>query len=228
MHLSPTTRIINYKNWTGGFVLLTLILLLTSGCNSPISQLYPVDPTVRSLPVFIISHGWHTGIAIRKVHLGQHLPKHPRMPQTTYLMFGWGDGNYYPHPDPGTGLLLRAALLPTESVLHVVGFNNSADQYFPSSRIIKVMIHKKGAENLAMFISNHFVLDESGNAVFATEGLYQNSAFFKAKPYYFFPRTSNRWVAQALRRTGYPIAPFFAITSGNVMKQASKYGEVIQ
>lgn len=211
-----------------GFAWFLLLLIVLSSCNRPIREIYPENELQRTIPVYVISHGWHTGIAVGSEHLDEYLPNHPQIPQAKYLMFGWGDGKYYPHPDPGAGLLLRAALLPTESILHVVGINESVEQYFPSSRIVRIMIHETGATELAEFIANHFEVDENGNPFFAGDGLYQNSAFFKAEPYYFFPRTSNRWVAQALRRTGYPITPFFALTAENVMNQASKYGEVIQ
>lgn len=207
---------------------LLLILFLISGCNRVVREIYPENPTQRTIPVYVINHGWHTGIAIERVYLDEYLPNHPEMPMAKYLMFGWGDGKYYPHPDPGTGLLLRAALLPTQSVLHVVGIDIQVQSYFPSSRIVRIMIHPKGADELAGFIGFHFETDEVGNPIFAADGLYQNSTFFQAKPTYFFPRTSNRWVAQALRRTGYPITPFCALRAENVMKQASEYGELIR
>lgn len=207
---------------------LLLMLFLISGCNRPIHKIYPEDPSQRTIPVYLISHGWHTAIALEKIYLDEHFPDHPQMPDAKYLMFGWGDGKYYPHPDPGILLLMRAALLPTQSVLHIVGMDMPVQSYFPSSRIVRIMIHPTGAGELAEFIAFHFETDEGGNPIFAADGLYRNSAFFEAKLYYFFPRTSNRWVAQALRRTGYPITPFYALTADNVMKQASKYGEVVQ
>lgn len=208
-----------------GFILCLLVL---SGCNSPIRELYPEDDSERDIAVYIISLGWHTGIAVETAQLSPHLPEHPRMPKARHLMFGWGDGEYYPHPDPGTALLLRAALIPTKSVLHVVGTDIPVERYFPSGRIVRIRIHESGAEKMARFIGGQFQINEEGDPVFAAEGLYRNSAFFEAKSRYFFPRTSNRWVAQALRRTGYPITPFYAFTSDNVMKQAAKYGEVIR
>lgn len=210
------------------FAWLLLFWMVISSCNRPVSEIYPENELQRTIPVYVISHGWHTGIAMGSEYLDEYLPNHPRMPRAKYLMFGWGDGKYYPHPDPGTGLLLRAALLPTESVLHAVGIDAPIERYFPSSGIVRIMIHHTGAVKLAEFLVNNFEVDETGQPIFEADGLYKNSAFFKAEPYYFFPRTSNRWVAQALRRTGYPITPFYALTSENVMKQASEYGEVIQ
>lgn len=202
--------------------------LLFWSCNKPMEELFPENKAQRTIPVYVTKLGWHTAIVIERVHLEDYLPTHPRMPHSNYLMIGWGDGKYYPHPDPGTGLLLRAALWPTESVLHVVGIDIPVENYFSSSRIVRIMIHQEGADKLAEFIASYFEVDELGIPVFAAEGLYRNSAFFEAKSAYFFPRTSNRWVAQALRRTGYPITPFYALTADNVMKQASEYGEVIR
>lgn len=207
---------------------LLLALLFLGGCNRAISEIYPDNESERTIPVYIISQGWHTNIAVEKIHLVNHLPDHNNIPEAQILMFSWGDEKYFPHPDPGTGLLLRAALIPTESVLHIVGIDIPVDQYFPTGRIVKIMVHESGVTRLAQFIANYLKYDEQGNPIFAAEGLYQNSAFFESKALYFFPRTSNRWVAQALRRTGYPITPFYALTANNVIKQASKYGQIIQ
>lgn len=205
-----------------------LCFLFLWSCNKTIGKLYPEDESQRTISIYVTELGWHTAIVIERDHLEGHLPNHPRMPDSKYLMFGWGDGKYYPHPDPGAGLLLRAALLPTKSVLHVVGIDIPVESYFPSNRIIRIMVHESGAEKLAEFIANYFEKDAAGRPIYTGDGLYRNSAFFQAKPAYFFPRTSNRWVAQALRRTGYPITPFYALTADNVMKQASEFGKVIQ
>jgi hypothetical protein len=64
--------------------------------------------------------------------------------------------------------------------------------------------------------------------VVAADGLYPNSTFFEANGRYYFPNTSNKWTARALRETGYPISTFYTVTSGNVVKQASEHGVVIQ
>lgn len=205
-----------------------LIVLLLMSCNRPIEEIYPEDDAKRNVPVYIVSIAWHTTITMESDQFAGILPEHPQMPEARYLMFGWGDRGYYPNPDPGTGDLLKAALLPTESVLHVIGIDMPVEQYFSNSRVVRIQVTERGAENLARFIADHFKRDAGGNPVVAADGLYRNSLFFESRPSYFFPRTSNRWVAQALRRTGYPITPFYAITADNVMNQAGKYGEVIR
>lgn len=207
---------------------LILFLITVTGCLGPVSELYPEDESQRTVPVYVMSLGWHTGIALESSIVRKHLPDHPEIPESPVLMFGWGDNRYYPNPEPGFGLLLRAALLPTGSVLHVIGIDVPVEDYFSSSQIIEINVSENGADNLAIFISGQFQKSRTDSLRYHSPGLYPKSAFFEAEGLYFFPKTSNRWTARALRSTGYPITPFYAITSGNLMKQARKKGKVIQ
>ncbi|MEX0770724.1 MAG: DUF2459 domain-containing protein [Balneolaceae bacterium] len=209
------------------FILILLIPLVTA-CLGPVKELYPENPEQRNLPVYLLRYSWHVGVVIEAGHMRESLPSDQRFPQAKYLEFGWGDHRYYPHPDPGFGLMLSAGLLPTKSVIHVVGMHVPPQSYFPNSDVIQIMVNKDGMERLAEFISSRFRRDPKGSLQFAADGLYPNSVFYKATGLYYFPKTSNTWTARALRKTGAPITPFFAITSGNIIYQASQFGEVIQ
>lgn len=202
--------------------------MLLSGCLGSVKDLYPDDESLRTLSVYIVSHGWHAGIVTERAEIEDFIPNHPEMPRAEYLMFEWGDGRYFPHPDPGFGLLLRAALWPTKSVIQVVGMDVPPERYFSMSRVVKIQVTEEGIENLGRFIKQRFRQDTDGNVIAAANGLYRNSTFFEATGRYHLPKTSNTWTARALRQTGYPITPFYAFTSGNVIRQASKDGEVIR
>lgn len=205
-----------------------LFLVWLAGCLGPVQHLYPEDEELRPVPVYIISHGWHVGIAIEREHIESFLPQHEMMPQAAIYKFGWGDGRYYPDSEAGFGLMMRAAILPTRSVIHVVGIDMPVEHYFTASTVVKVRVTEEGAQRMAEFIGDRFLLDREGNPQFAAVGLYRNSTFFKARGRYFIPKTSNTWTSRALRRTGYPITPIFAITSGNVIQQARKDGTVLR
>lgn len=204
------------------------ILLFFTGCLSPIQELYPQDELERPVPVYIVSHGWHAGIAIESEYIEHLLPDHPKMPKARFLKFGWGDQRYYSESDAGFGLMMRAALLPTRSVLHVVATDLPIDRYFVASRVVRLQITPEGAEQLGLFISDRFRKDENGNVQVVADGLYSNSQFFAATGRYYLPKTSNTWTARALRQTGYPITPIYSLTSGNVIKQALKEGNSLQ
>jgi uncharacterized protein (TIGR02117 family) len=208
--------------------LLIPIAFILSGCLGPVKDLYPEDEAERPVTVYIVSHGWHAGIAIEADAIIDYLPDHPEMPEARYLKFGWGDGRYYTDTEAGFWLMLRAALLPTRSVIHIVGIDISMENYFTGSRIIEIKVSEEGARKMGEFIERRFRKDSDGGVIFAADGLYTNSAFFEARGRYYLPKTSNVWSARALRQTGYPITPIYSLTSGNVEQQAKRDGRVIR
>lgn len=205
-----------------------LIFILTTGCLGPVRDLYPKQKQQRPVPVYVVSHGWHVGLAFESNYLKRKLPEHKELPEGKFLLVSWGDNKYFPSERARIDLFLRAAFLPTGSVIHLVGTDKTVDNYFQNSDIIRVQISKKGMEKVTDYLADRFEYDAKGELKFSADGLYRNSAFFKAKGLYFFPKTSNKWTARLLRKSGFPITPFYAITSGNVIRQARKSGEVIQ
>ncbi|MDZ7758360.1 DUF2459 domain-containing protein [Rhodohalobacter sp.] len=206
--------------------LFTLVIL--TGCLNPVRNLYPDDPDLRTVPVYIVSHGWHAGIAIESEYVLNQIPEHPEIPDTKFLKFGWGDARYYSDTEAGFWIMMRAALLPTKSAIHVVGFDVPVEMYFSGSKVVEIKITEEGAVELGKFIDQTIKKNKDGDPVFYADGLYRNSVFLESEKIYILPRTSNKWTAKALRKTGYPISPFYAFTSGNVIKQASEDGVVIQ
>jgi len=209
-----------------GFILPLLIMLI--GCHQAHTDLYPDEASLRTVPVFVISHGWHTAIAVEEVYIRDRLSGNGQIPGGNYLMFEWGDGKYFPHDEPGFGLLLRAALLPTSSVIQVTGLIYRPDSSFPNSDVVQINVTVEGIQELSEFIASEFSKNPEGQLIYAETGLYPNSSFFKGEKLYFLPRTSNSWTAKALYKTGYPINKAYALTAENVIQQAKKEGIVLQ
>lgn len=209
-------------------VLLLMMLFLSTGCLGPVRELYPEEERQRPNSVYVISQGWHVGIAFKSRFLRKKLPEHSRIPDTDFLMVGWGDNKYYPADRAGIGLFLRAAFWPTGSVIHLVGFDEIADEHFIKGEVVRVRVSQQGMEEMTDHIADRFRTADQGTLFYAADGLYPQSAFFEAKGRYYFPKTSNKWSARVLRESGFPITPFYALTSGNVIRQARKSGEVLQ
>ena len=136
--------------------------------------------------------------------------------------------DYYQTPEHHMGIILKAALLPTASVLHIVGFSGPVPVYFRYSEIIGIELSSAGFENLSRTIAASFTRDEAGNASSLSPGLYGNSRFYQARESYHLFNTCNVWIARALRAAGLPITPARAITVESLMSQARKFGMVVQ
>src|SRR5690625_4511589 len=100
------------KNRQAGLRILPSIAaaaMLRSGCLGAVQDLYPEEQALRPVTLYVMSHGWHVGIAFESGYIRHKIPSHEKLPKAKYLKFGWGDAAYYPHEDPGIWLLLRAA-----------------------------------------------------------------------------------------------------------------------
>jgi hypothetical protein len=119
-------------------------------------------------------------------------------------------------------MTVKAALWPTESVLHIVGFSGPVETYFPASEIVGIKLSLRGFERLCAFIQNAYARDASGAVTELGPGLYENSRFYLGRKKFHLLRTCNVWTAQAIRSSGFPITPLYAITASNIIYQTSK------
>lgn len=213
-------------NWTRLGIIL--IAISCNACALPIKQMPAPVVTDQHYTIYLVSHGWHAGIVIRRADITENLRAiSEEFPDAYYLEIGWGDRDYYQTPDPHLGITLAAALLPTASVLHIVGFTDPVQSYFPHSEVISIEVWSTGFENLTDMIAASFAKDEANNIIPLGSGLYGNSYFYLSRERYHLFNTCNVWVARRLRAAGFPIRPIRAITVENLMSQARKFGKVV-
>ncbi len=208
------------------------ILFLAAGycaCEAPVKNAPAPSTSELRNTIYLVSHGWHAGIVLRRAEIPDSVwPAPGDFLGAQYLEVGWGDMDYYQTPDPPMGLILKAALLPTASVLHIVGFSGTVPVYFPFSEIIRIELSSAGFAHLAQNIAESFARDGTGNATSLGPGLYGNSRFYLSRESYHLFNTCNVWSARALRAAGLPIIPARAITVESLMVQARKFGMVVQ
>lgn len=207
-----------------------LLLGLTAvacGCAGPVADLYPPTAGERAIAIWVVKHGWHTGLVVPVEAVPSQIwPERDDFPGSRYLEVGWGDREFYQAQDPTSGLAVRAALWPTPSVLHVVAFAEPPARLFPSAEIVELHLSPRGFEQLCAFVAHAYARDAAGQAMPLGTGLYGQSRFYLGRePYYL--TTCNVWTARALRSAGLPISPIYALTAGNVIFQAGMVGNVI-
>lgn len=206
-----------------------LFLAVSCGaCAAPISNAQPSSESDPRIMIYLVSHGWHAGIVVRYAGISDVIwPAAEDFPDAEYLEVGWGDMNYYQTPNAHIGLILKAALLPSASVLHIVGFSGPVQTYFPHSEIIEIELSSAGFGQLSRTIAASFATNNAGDIISLGRGLYGNSHFYQSNESYHLFNTCNVWTARTLRAAGLPITPMGTVTVEDLMSQAHKIGTMV-
>lgn len=208
---------------------IVLMSVLLCACASPPKDLFPPDPNEPSKTIYLVRHGWHAGIVVKRADIPAGIwSQHNDFPHAQYLEIGWGDRDYYMTPSSHFGITLKAGLLPTQSVLHIVGFSGSVTRYFPHSEVIQIELSEAGFQRLCSYLENSYALDEAGRSQPLGPALYGTGQFFLSRESYHAFNTCNVWTARALREAGCPITPGVNLTVDTLMATVAQCGAVIQ
>jgi len=209
-------------------LLLTICVVLVDCAAAPGPKV-PVQAFAPATRVYLVNHGWHVGVVVPRAKIPEGVwPQHRFFPDAEYLEVGWGDKRYYMTPDPPLGIMLSAALFPTPSVLHIVGFSGAVDSAFPQNEIIGIDLSEDGFRRLCRYIESSYASDGDGTGQFAGPGLYRESAFFLSRESYHAFNSCNVWTARALREAGCPIVPESTFTAEQLMSRVARFGSVVR
>jgi uncharacterized protein (TIGR02117 family) len=170
--------------------------------------------------VYVIDHGWHTGIVVPARDFAPRAYfREKQFRDWRWLKFGWGDAAFYQTPDAGLGLALRALLTPTDTVMHVIGFNSRPARAYPTRETLALKLSPSGYRKVLSYIKGSFALGEDGRPTLSKDGKDGRSGYFKALGSYSILRTCNTWLAQALVKGGLPLDPDDAARAEDLMAQ---------
>lgn len=204
--------------------LIFLLVFLTHACSNPPPEIIFPEDGKNDRTVFAVHDAWHSAVVIRTADIpAAVLPEIRDFPSAEYLEFSWGDRDYFPAPDGGLGLVLKAAFWSSGSVLHVVGFRDTVEKTFPSAEIVEIVLSEEGFKGLIQFISDTFSRPHPPASAEPRPGLFPNGRFYSAEGKFSIFRTCNTWVAEALRAAGLPISPGYVITAGNLGNQVRPF-----
>lgn len=212
------------------YLCVMVILMLPLAACSGSAAGYGAAELGPPTPIYIVGHGWHAGIVIRRADLeqGQWPEAQQAFVDAAYLEVGWGDAAYYPDPDPGLGTLLRAGLWPTPSVLHVAGLHRPPSRVFPYSQIIRVQLTPAQLDALVAFIRDEYARGAGRHIVRHGPGLYGTSWFYRGTTRYHVFNNCNHWVARALQAAGQAVHPPRALTLDALLRQVRTVGDIVQ
>lgn len=204
-----------------------VILFLLSGCSTFMKWDNLPTSKEHETTIFVVNHGWHTGIVIEGSHLGSELSfLEEHFGKSNYYEFGWGDKGFYEAKEITSKITMRAIFWPTQSVMHIVSLPVEPQHYFPHSSTTAVNISTNGLAKLKSALAASFK-KENQDVVRTKNGLYGTSLFFEGVGKYYITNTCNTWTAKMLKTTGAPVSSFLTLTASSVMSQSesaiSKY-----
>lgn len=201
---------------------------LLNGCAAPTLSFPVSDAEPPAAVVYLVNHGWHTGLVFWRFDLPTGLwPEADDFPGAAFLEVGWGDWDFYQTPGLSPGITLKALLWPTASVLHVVGFRQAVASYFPESEIVSLQLSRPALSRLVRFVHDSYAREGSTKTPALGRGLYGESRFYPARGRFHLFNTCNVWTARALQVAGYPIDPSAAITASMLLSQIRPYGKSV-
>jgi uncharacterized protein (TIGR02117 family) len=196
------------------------LLLLISGCSDTpkIVQHTEAYTGFGQNPVYVVSHGWHTGFVIPSTKVYERIPVlQERFGSSANIEIGWGDKQFYQAEEITFGLALRAILWPTETVVHAVAVPDNVRGYFGNSEIVRLCLNDKALVSLMKFISNSFSTNDLGEVERLAKGIYGDSQFYKGAGDYHLFNTCNEWTAKGLKSIGMDISPATKVTAESVL-----------
>ncbi|NQZ07907.1 MAG: DUF2459 domain-containing protein [Algicola sp.] len=182
---------------------------------------FPPQSLADQTTIFVVNHGWHTGLVIPGNVLGNKLEViSPYFDSPPYYELGWGDAGFYQAEDITASLAVKALLWPSDSVMHVVALPMDPVSYFAGSEVVALTLSSGGLNRLTSHIAASFKYGVNGRLEKMRPGLYGQSLFFVGAGTYHGFNTCNTWTADVLASGGVPIDDWLSLTAGSVMVQA--------
>jgi uncharacterized protein (TIGR02117 family) len=168
--------------------------------------------------IYVVARGWHTdiGLAVDDVH-GSLASLEPAFPGMRFMVFGFGERQFYMAHDTGSAEML-SALLPSDSAILLTALRATPAEAFPEHEVIALHVPPASIQRIADRLWSELAHSAEGSAVRLADGPYPGSTFYAGRDTYDAFHTCNTWTALLLRDAGFPINTQ-VLFAGQVMQQ---------
>jgi uncharacterized protein (TIGR02117 family) len=215
------------RRWALGLGVVLLALFWILGVATVLTtrygdrMLWPPRPDAGSIEIYVVSNGYHTGVALPRAALAEYasgrgypalIAVAQRFNRFPWLEIGWGDEEFY-RKVPTVGdltlpIALRALFSPgNRSVLHVVGVPGDPVSVFASAELVAIPLSRNGFDQLLAKLDATFVPPQGGALPDLGKGLYGPSLFYRAVGNFSVVRVCNHWIGDLLDAAGLPTTP---------------------
>jgi uncharacterized protein (TIGR02117 family) len=194
------------------------------GCLGPPLTPYTLPAGEPLTLLYVVRHGWHTGIAVRYADVDPALwPESRDLGAVTWLEVGWGDRDYYPAPQASIWDAIDTVVRSTPAAIHVGGFDQAPPAFLADAPMVCILVAARALDGFARFIHDSYEL-QNGAPVHIRPGNYERSWFYRATGrYHALFNNSNVWVARGLRAAGVPVVPSRSVTASQTLRQAEHF-----
>jgi hypothetical protein len=171
--------------------------------------------------VYVVSRGWHTEIGLPVSAVAGPLASvEPDFPGTRFMVFGFGEREYYMAHNEGSGEML-AALFPSPSAILVTFLRPPPPEAFAGLKVAALRLPESGVRLIAMRIWEDLAKTTNGLPVRLADDPSAGSVFYASNETYDAFHTCNTWTALRLRDGGLPMNTH-VLFAGEVMQQAMR------
>jgi uncharacterized protein (TIGR02117 family) len=212
---------------------VALVLLYGATMRNGDAALYPAREGEATFPIYLVDHGYHAGLIIRRTDLDRFSlilddkvlsALFVRYQAYDWIEIGWGDEQFYrfaPTISHVTVSMAFSALtgMNSSTVLHVVGLNKDPGQVFTHSDLQRIELSADGIRNVLQDVSKTFAADAAGEPIELGKGIYGPSLFYRANGHYSIANTCNMWLGDLIDHAGLKLSPVAAITSTGLLAE---------
>jgi hypothetical protein len=195
---------------------------LVAGCLASCATA-PLDAHVPygEATVYIVGRAWHTDIGLPVSEVTGPLASLERgFPGGRFMVFGFGEREYYMGRNKGAGEML-AALFPSKSAILLTPLRASPFEAFPIQQVITLHLPKSGVQQIATRLWDDLEKTPDDLPVRLGDGPVVGSVFYASSATYNAFHTCNTWTALLLRDAGLPMNTH-VLLADEVMQQVSR------
>ena len=195
--------------------LVALLAVWVAGCTvAPV----PVPVPDGDATIYVVGRGWHTDIGLAVDDpIGKLATLQQDFPGVRFMVFGFGERNYYMARETGSADML-AALLPGPSAILMTALRAPPPEAFADETVVALRVPRAGVARIAGLIWDAIEKAPDGSPVRLGEGPYPGSRFYAGTETYDLLYTCNTWTARILQQGGIPISPAGVLFASQVMQ----------
>lgn len=195
---------------------MLLLGLLLAACAT--SELPPTPAAGQGgMSLAVVDRGWHTDVALPVEGMPAPLAGLAKSyPGTRFLVFGFGDRDYYMSRETTLGQTF-SAMFPGPGVLLVTALSRPPEEAFGRDQVVRLTVSPVGFDKIVAFLWQAFDTTGGTAPLRLGDGPYPGSTFYASSQTYDAFRNCNTWTAQALASGGLPIDPDGIVFAGQVM-----------